>query len=66
MSARAASRLATLGFTDLYRYQAGKADWFAAGLPREGAEAHVPRVADVVEREVPTCTLHERVQVLLE
>jgi Mg/Co/Ni transporter MgtE len=61
MSARAASRLATLGFTDVYRYQAGKADWFAAGLPREGAEAHVPRVADVAKRDVPTCALHERV-----
>ena len=61
MSARAASRLATLGFTDVFRYQAGKADWFAAGLPREGAEAHVPRVADVAERDVPTCGLHEHV-----
>jgi Mg/Co/Ni transporter MgtE len=66
MSARAASRLATLGFTDVYRYQAGKADWFAAGLPREGAEAHVPRVADVAERNVPTCGLHERVGDLQE
>src|SRR2546426_403793 len=66
MSARAAARLATLGFTDVYRYQAGKADWFAAGLPREGAEAHVPRVADVAERDVPTCGLHERVGDLQE
>ena len=66
MSARAAARLATLGFTDVYRYQAGKADWFAAGLPREGAEAHVPRVADVAERDVPTCKLHERVGDLRE
>lgn len=66
MSARAASRLATLGFTDVYRYQAGKADWFAAGLPREGAEAHVPRVADAAERDVPTCGLHERVGDLQE
>ncbi len=66
MSARAASRLATLGFRDVYRYQAGKADWFAAGLPREGAEAHVPRVADVAERDVPTCGLHERVGDLQE
>ncbi len=61
MSARAASRLATLGFTDVYRYQAGKADWFAAGLPREGRDAHVPRVADVAERNVKTCRSDERV-----
>ncbi len=40
MSARAASRLTGLGFT-VYRYQAGKMDWFAAGLPREGSEANV-------------------------
>ncbi len=61
MSARAASRFATLGFTNVYRYQAGKADWFAAGLPREGKEAHVARVADVAMRDVATCRLDERV-----
>jgi Mg/Co/Ni transporter MgtE len=60
MSARAASRLERLGFT-VYRYQAGKADWFAAGLPRQGREADVPRVADVAERDVQTCRLDERV-----
>src|SRR6266849_6316757 len=52
MSARAASRLETLGFRHVYRYQPGKADWFAAGLPREGKEAHTPRVADVARRVV--------------
>ena len=60
MSARAASRLEGLAFT-VYRYQAGKADWFAAGLPREGRDAHVPRVADVAKRDVQTCRLDERV-----
>jgi CBS domain-containing protein len=61
MSARAASRLETLGFRQVYRYQPGKADWFAAGLPREGLEAGTPRVGDVVKRDVPTCRLDERV-----
>ena len=61
MSARATSRLATFGFRRVYRYQAGKADWFAAGLPREGAEAHTARVADVARRDVPTCRLDRRV-----
>src|SRR5258708_37626817 len=61
MSARAASGLATFGFTDAHRYQAGKADWFAAGLPSEGRDADVPRVADVAERDVRTCRLDERV-----
>ena len=60
MSARAASRLVTLRFTSVYRYQAGKADWFAAGLPGEGREARIPRVADVAKRDVQTCRLDER------
>ena len=61
MSARAASRLVTLGFANVYRYQGGKADWFALGLPREGKEAHMPRVADVAKRDVATCRQDERV-----
>ena len=61
MSARAASRLETLGFRSVYRYQPGKADWFAAGLPQEGQEAHTPRVADIALREVPTCRIDERI-----
>jgi rhodanese-related sulfurtransferase len=35
MSPRAAAQLETLGFTKVFDYEAGKADWFAAGLPRE-------------------------------
>src|SRR2546428_525262 len=61
MSARAAARLVSLGFPNVYRYQAGRADWFAAGFPREGTEAGMPRVADVAQRAVPTCRLDERV-----
>jgi Mg/Co/Ni transporter MgtE len=61
MSGRAASRLETLGFRWVYRYQPGKADWFAAGLPRGGNEARTPRVADVARRDVPTCRIDERV-----
>src|SRR5260370_26523396 len=61
MSARAAARLEKLGFRQVYRYEPGKADWFAAGLPREGKEAHTPRVADVARRDAPTCRIDERV-----
>ncbi len=61
MSPRAAWRLETLGFTRVYDYVAGKADWFAAGLPREGKLASVPRAGDVARRDFPTCKLHERV-----
>ena len=45
----------------MYRYQAGRADWFAAGLPRDGRDARTPRVADIARRDVPTCRLDERV-----
>ena len=55
MSARAAWRLETLGFEQVLRYTPGKADWLAAGLPREGTMAAVPRIADAADRDVPTC-----------
>src|ERR687886_124155 len=61
MSPRAAWRLEeTLGFLNVYRYTPGKADWFAAGLPREGEMAAVPRIGDVADRDVPTCGPAER------
>lgn len=61
MSARAAWRLETLGFTRVYRYKPGKADWLANGLPIEGTEAGAPRAGQVTRRDVPTCHLGERV-----
>ncbi len=64
MSARAAARLETLGFRRVHRYQPGRADWFAAGLPREGREADTPRVADIVWRDVATCRIDESVGVV--
>jgi hypothetical protein len=32
-----------LGFTQVYDYVAGKADWLAHGPPTEGEQAQVPR-----------------------
>ncbi|MFN2588685.1 MAG: CBS domain-containing protein [Actinomycetota bacterium] len=61
MSPRAAWRLETLGFTDVYDYTDGKLDWLAAGLPVEGRNAHRPRAGDVARRDVPTCTVGESV-----
>ncbi len=55
MSPRAAWRLETLGFTNVYDYVAGKADWFAAGLPRVGKLTSIPRAADVARRDDVTC-----------
>ena len=39
MSPRAAARLETLGFTKVYDYVNGKADWLAAALPSERLSA---------------------------
>ena len=61
MSPRAAWRLESLGFREVYDYAAGEADWFAGGLPREGRDAAIPRAGDVARRDVPTCGLDDRV-----
>ena len=61
MSPRAAWRLESLGFTKVYDYVGGKADWIAGGLPVEGESAHVPRAIDVVKRDVPTCGPFDRI-----
>ena len=61
MSPRAAARLESLGFTNVYDYEAGKADWFAAGLPREGEAMPVPRAADVARNDDLTCALEDTV-----
>lgn len=60
MSARAAWRLESLGFKQVFRYQASVADWLAAGLASEGKDAAAPRARDVAARDVPTCALDEQ------
>src|SRR5690242_6550396 len=60
MSARAAWRLIQLGFTQVYRYTPGKTDWLANGLPFEGKEVHLQRAGDLVNTEVPTCRIMDR------
>jgi CBS domain-containing protein len=44
----------------VYDYKAGKQDWMGAGLPTEGTNAQRPRLVDVLRRDVPTCSLDER------
>ena len=44
----------------MYDYRTGILDWKTAGLPVEGTNAQVPRLVDVVRRDVPTCSLGER------
>ena|SRR2546425_53390 len=59
MSPRAAARLASIGFTQVYDYVAGKADWGSAGLPLEGTSGSETRAGAYVRRDVPTCRLDE-------
>lgn len=61
MSPRAACRLATLGFSEIYDYMPGKVDWLARGLPREGDKASEVRAIDVARDDVVTCALTDRV-----
>jgi Mg/Co/Ni transporter MgtE len=60
MSPRAAWRLESFGFGEVYDYVAGKLDWLAAGLPTEGTNAKRPRAGDVSRKDVPTVHLDER------
>jgi Mg/Co/Ni transporter MgtE len=55
MSPRAASRLEALGFTQVYDYVAGKADWGSFGLPLEGRRPSCTRVGAHVRTDVPAC-----------
>ncbi len=64
MSPRAAARLESLGFEDVYDYIAGKADWLANGLPLEGEEADTVRAGDLARSDVPTCWLDEQIGVV--
>jgi len=61
MSPRAAWRLESLGFTKVYDYVPGEADWFAFGLPMEGAKAGLPRVGKFTHQDVPRCSLSETI-----
>lgn len=57
MSPRAAWRLESLGFGEVYDYVGSKMDWIGAGLPFEGAEADAARSATLANPDVPTCAL---------
>jgi hypothetical protein len=61
MSPRAACRLETLSFEQVYDYVPGKADWLARGLPREGEKAQERRAVELVRDDAVTCGLAERI-----
>src|SRR5215467_12175471 len=62
LSARAAWRLESMGFQEVYRYTPGKADWLAAGWETEGTHAKKMRLRQMIQKDVPTCTLRERLE----
>jgi CBS domain-containing protein len=61
MSPRAACRLETLGFAEVYDYVLGKADWLAHNLLVEGTHADIPTAGRAARDDVVTCALTERV-----
>src|SRR5215218_4817204 len=66
MSPRAASRLESLGFEQVYDYVAGKADWGSTGLPLEGTNGSETRAGAHVLTDVPTCRLEDRLEDVCE
>jgi predicted transcriptional regulator len=61
MSPRAAWRLESLGFTQVFDYVTGKQDWFASGLPRAGKQAERSGAGDVAQYDVTHCSTRDRV-----
>ncbi len=62
MSPRAAARLESLGFKQVYDYTAGKTDWGSAGLPLDGANGSETRAGAHVRTNVPVCRLDDRLR----
>jgi CBS domain-containing protein len=61
MSPRAACRLETLGFAEVYDYTAGKVDWLAHNLPVDGDDAQPPTAGRVARDDVVRCALEDSV-----
>jgi|SRR5919109_4319088 CBS domain-containing protein len=64
MSPRAAWRLEALGFEHVYDYAAGKVDWLAHGLPREGSNAVVPFAGELIDPDPVICRPRDRLDAL--
>ena len=62
MSPRAAWRLETLGFGEVYDYVGSKMDWIGDGLPFEGTLADRPRLSTLADAGVPTFGLGDTVR----
>jgi CBS domain-containing protein len=66
MSPRAAARLESLGFEQVYDYVAGKADWGSFGFDLEGAGGSETRVGAYLRKDVPNCRLDDRLEEVCE
>jgi len=62
LSARAAWRLESMGFQEVYRYTPGKEDWVAAGYETEGTNSNKPKLKQYLKTNVQTCLLRDRMQ----
>jgi rhodanese-related sulfurtransferase len=62
LSARAAWRLESMGFQEVYRYTPGKEDWVASGYETEGTTAGRTRLKKYLKTNVQTCLLRDRMQ----
>jgi predicted transcriptional regulator len=60
MAPRAAARLESLGFEEVFEYRAGKLDWLAAGNPTEGENSKRARAGDVARKDAIVCRLQDR------
>jgi len=49
------------GFSQVYRYTAGMADWLAADLPAEGERAKLPNPGSLARRDVPRARTTEKI-----
>jgi rhodanese-related sulfurtransferase len=61
LSPRAACRLETLGFEQVYDYVPGKVDWLARNLPVQRDTGDVLTAGQLVRTDVVTCGLGDRV-----
>ena len=66
MSPRAPWRLESIGFSCVYDFVAGKADWGSFGLPLEGRRDSSTRVGTHLRVDGPTCTLDESLRDVCE
>ena len=66
MAPRAAARLESLGFEQVFEYRAGKLDWLAASKPTEGENSKRPRAGDVARKDAITCGPNDRLDEVRE